>query len=139
MSTSKRALLMIAAIASLVPLGAPAPKRRHTRSPNTSVASRLTTAFERMIDLMVQQRVAAEKLSAAGALIAREQLQLQFLSLTAAEQQSVLAAARNLNSEEGVNAAMRALNNAVTDAARQALAERAGRAGRRISYQCVRA
>ena len=72
---------------------------------------------------MVQQRVAAEKLSAAGALVAREQLQFQFLSLTAAEQQSILAAARNLNSEEGVNAAMRALNNAVSDAARQALAD----------------
>ena len=122
MNTSKRAVLMIAAIAALMPLGAPGAEARAIPEANTSAASGLTTAFDRAIDLMVQQRVAARKLSAAEALVAREQLQLQFLSLTNAEQRSLVANAR-LNSEEGVHAAMTALNNAVNDAARQALAE----------------
>jgi hypothetical protein len=123
MKTSKRAVLMIAAIASLMPLGGPGAEAAVFTNPDTSAAPGLTTAFDRAIDLMVQQRVLAEKLAPADALVAREQLQFQFLSLSKAEQQNVLAAAQNLDSQEAVITAMRVLNNAVSNAARQALAE----------------
>src|SRR6185503_9188480 len=82
-----------------------------------------STGIDWAINAAVQKRAIAQNLSPAAVLIAREQMQMQFKSLSAAQQQKILAALQNVNSDEGVDAAVRALNNAVQDEARQALAE----------------
>lgn len=91
--------------------------------PDSGGTAAVGTAFDRTIDLIMQQRVAAEKLSPANAKLAREQLQLQFLSLSRAEQQKLLDATRSLNSPESVLAARSALLDAVSSEARQVMAD----------------
>ncbi len=123
MKNGKRVSITFVALAAVLPFGTTALHAAGIASPDASATAGFTTAFDRTIDQIIQQRVAAEKLSQADARVAREQLQFQFLSLTRAEQQRVLAAVRNDNGLQGVADAMQALNSAVTDAARQALAD----------------
>src|SRR5262249_3666652 len=118
MMTSKRALLAAAAFA-LLPYGLAA-NAATTVSPERAAAS-ISTAFDSTIDRVVASRVTAGQLNASLAVVLREQMQMQFLSLTAAEQQSLLESTRDLSSAEQVNAAAVRLNQAVVSAARAAL------------------
>ena len=77
---------------------------------------------QHVIDAVVAQRVAMKQLTPAQALVAREQMQIQFRSLSAVEQRRLLAASRNLANEEAVLAAQKSLQDAVVDEARNALA-----------------
>jgi hypothetical protein len=123
MKNGNRVSLAFVALAALLPFGTTAPHAASTIIPDASAAVGFATAFDRTIEQIIQFRVATEKLSQADARVAREQLQFQFLSLTQAEQQRVLAAVHSNNGLQGAAAAMQALNSAVTDAARQALAD----------------
>ena len=112
------------AVALLLMAGAAGVGAAVVTPPDTSgAATGIATSFDRAIELMVQQRVAAEKLSASDARIAREQLQLQFLSLSKAQQQTLLDATRSLDSGEAVGAARSALQSAVSSEARQVMDE----------------
>ena len=121
MKISKRALLAVAAFA-LMPLAASSASAATTTVPDRG-ASAMSTGFDRAIDLYVQQQVSSGRLASKDAALVREQLQMQFLSLTQSERDKVAASARNLGSPEIVGAAISALNEAVVSAARAALAE----------------
>ena len=123
MKRRTRKLLAISALAVLLPFGVASVGAATVTTPEAASAAGLTTSFDRVVDLIMQQRVAVERLSAADARIAREQMQLQFLSLSKAEQQKLLDATRSLDSGESVIAARKALHNAVSSEARQVMAE----------------
>ena len=124
MKPSKRALLVVGALAAFLPFGAQTVGAAVV-APTVPVAGGgIGTGIDRAIDAAVQKRVLAQSLSPAAALVAREQMQMQFKSLSAAQQQKVLAALQNVNSDDGVDAVAKALNSAVQDEARQAMAER---------------
>ena len=116
-------MLRTGAFALLLMAGAAGVGAAGVTQPDAGGAGRVATAFDRAIDLMVQQRVAAEKLSATDARVAREQLQLQFLSLSKAQQQKLLDATRSLDSGEAVGAARSALQSAVSSEARDVMNE----------------
>lgn len=118
-----RTCVATGAVALLLMAGAAGVGAAGVTLPDTGGAAGIATSFDRAIDLMVQQRVAAEKLSASDARIAREQLQLQFLSLNKAQQQKLLDATRSLDSGEAVGAARSALQSAVSSEARQVMDE----------------
>lgn len=131
MNLSTRAILAIGALAALLPFGAQSVGA--AVAVTTVTAASGGTAIDWAIDVAVQKRVVAEKLSTADALIAREQLQIQFQSLSAAEQQKVLASTRNVSSEEGVAKVMQLLSAAVQSAARQSLADAQSAAQRTLA------
>lgn len=121
MNWSKRAIFAIGALAALSPIGTLSVEARVVETAATAAGA--GTPIDWAIDVAVRKRVAAEKLSTADARIAREQLQLQFQSLSAAEQQKILASARTVSSEEGAAAVVQMLNASATSAARQSLAD----------------
>jgi hypothetical protein len=123
MKSGKRAILLVGALAALLPFGAAGVQAATVTNPVMDAMPGMATGFDQVIDLIVAQRTTAQKLSATDARILREQLQLQYLALTKAEQQNVLASVRDLSSSEAVIAATRALNDALTMTARQALAD----------------
>jgi len=122
MNKRTRNWLAVGAMAALLPFGVANVGAAGVTTNVGGAATAMATGFDRAIDLMVQQRVAAQKLSPALALVAREQMQIQFMSLSKEAQGRLLAAAQNLKSEESVGALANALHSAVTDEARQALA-----------------
>lgn len=122
MKTITRGLLYAAALAALLPL-APVPALSTTLTKPGGMAISFTTEFDRVIDAVVAQRVAMKRLTPADALVAKEQMQIQFRSLSAVQQRRLLAASRNLDSEEALLATENALHEAVVDEARKALAE----------------
>jgi len=119
MGSSKRALLA-AATSALLLFGIGSVEAKAVTAPELGSTS---TALDSAIDKMVEYRVSRDMLSPAEALVAREQMQMQFLSLSKADQQKVLDAASNLSSPEAVGKAILTLNKAVADGARQALAD----------------
>jgi hypothetical protein len=121
MKRRTRTLLAISALAVLLPFGVANVGAATETRPSTAATAGLTTSFDRVIDLVMQQRVAAERLSATDARIAREQMQLQFLSLSRAEQQKFLDAYRSVDSAEAALAARAALTSAVSTDARQVM------------------
>lgn len=122
MNRITRSLLSAGTLAVLLPL-APVPAMAATLDKPGATAISFATDYDRVIDAIVAQRVAQNQLTAAQALVAREQMQIQFRSLSAVEQRRLLAASRNLGSEEAVLAAGAALHAAIVDEARKALAE----------------
>ena len=120
MKTSKRALLAVAAFA-LLPYGVAGVNAATTVTPGRGAAA-ISTAFDSTIDRIVSQRVNTERLAPALATVAREQMQMQFLSLTRAQQQAVMAATADMSTEEAVMRAARVLNDAVVSEAKEALA-----------------
>jgi len=120
MNTGKRAVIMIGALAALLPFGATAP-RAAVLDPTVAMVG-TATPIDWAIDLAVQLRTQGGSLTSAEARIAREQLKIQFLSLSPAARDQVVAAAQKLTNEEGVLATMKALNVAVQADARGALA-----------------
>jgi hypothetical protein len=135
MKFSKRALLVVGALAALLPFGAVTAEAAVTE--NTITMGGAGTPIESAIRMYVQRRAAAEKWSPEVAQIAREQLQLQFMSLSAADQQKVLAAAQNLNSEEGVAQVVKVLADAVQSIARQVVADLAADGAKSRSGQQI--
>jgi len=117
---TKRMLLAIGALAALLPFGVASVDAAKVTSPETNAASGFATPFDRAIDLYVQQSVAAGRLAASDALVAREQLQIQFGTLTRAEQAKILSAARSLDTPESVQAAVGALHAAAIAEAKAA-------------------
>ena len=140
MRSSERVLLVAGTIAVLLPFGLATADAAPISTRVPSEVSAPATALDRVIDLMVQLRVTTENLSSADARIAREQLQFEFLSLSTAEQQSLLAVAQNVNDQKGAADVMKALNDAITTSARDALATAQGRQqGMPITTQGARA
>lgn len=118
MTTRTRMLFAAGALAALLPFGVAGVDAKEVTSPVMAGPMGLATEFDRAIDLIVQQRVASQKLSAADARVAKEQLQLQFLAMPAAARAKVLALAGKATSEEGMLAVVQAMNGAIADAAR---------------------
>jgi hypothetical protein len=95
----------------------------------------LSTPLDNVIDMVVQQRAAVQNLSTADALVLREQLQAQYLSLSAMDQQKLLDAARNASSAEGASATIDALASAVQATARQLAADMAAESAKARTNQ----
>lgn len=123
MKQGKRALLLVGALAAMLPFGVASVGAATTTTPVTGAMGGMTTGFDQAIDMAVQQRAVAEKLSAADQRIAREQIQLQFLSLTKAEQQRLVNLVREHGLEEGGTRALMVLSTLVQSTARQVLAD----------------
>lgn len=121
MTRIRRRLAAVAALAALLPLGTHAIDAAARDKVAASIS--IATEYDRVIDAVVAQRVATKQLTPADALVAREQMQLQFRSLSVAQQRGLLATTRNLGSAEAALAAGAALHAAVVEEARKALAE----------------
>ena len=134
MKSTQYAGLVVGALAMLLPFGVAGGvvggEVTEISRPATGIGASSTAAIDGAIDLMIQQRVEGKKLSAADARVAREQLQIQFMSLPAADQQRILAAAQRATSEEGVAAAMKMMGDAVQATARQIIADLAADAAK---------
>lgn len=115
---------VVLAIAALLPFAALTTEGAVVE-PTANLTSAAGRSIDSAIDAIVAQRVAADKLSSADALVLREQLQLLFQSLSSGEQAKVLAAAQSGAIEEGAMSVMYALNAAVAARAQQAIAESA--------------
>src|SRR5689334_4893731 len=107
MNNRTRTWLAVAALAAMLPIGAGA-----ATVVTTGDHAAFRTSFDSVIDLIVQQRVAAQKLSPAQSMVAREQLQIQFMSLSKAAQQKLVEMARNAKSEEAAAKLAGALHTA---------------------------
>lgn len=119
MKTTKRALLAIGLFAALLPFGVGSAGAAGITSPAAGGSAGIATDVDRIIDLIVAQRVASKKLSAADVRVAREQLQLQYIAMPAETRAKVLASAQAATSEEGVAGVSRLFNELVANAARQ--------------------
>jgi len=119
---TKRMLLAMVALAALLPFGVASVDAATVTAPATNAASESATPFDRAIDLYLQQSVAAGRLAAGDALVAREQLQIQFGTLTRAEQAKILAATRNIDTPESVQAVIGAMQAAALEDAKAAMA-----------------
>jgi hypothetical protein len=126
MKSSTRNRLAIGACAVLLPF-AVATADAATITPSESDRSAFATSIDRAIDLSVAQRVALQKLTPAQALVAREQMQIQFSTLSKEAKDKIIALVRDMRTEESAAALATALQNAVTDEARQALVDAQGK------------
>lgn len=122
MKTRYRSLLGAATLVVLLPLGSAIVNAAIVTAPETDRAA-FTTPIDRTIDLAVAQLVATKKLTAAEALVAKEQMQIQFKSLSAAAQQRIVAQAQDTTNDAGAASIAAALQAATTDEIRQALAQ----------------
>jgi hypothetical protein len=122
LNTTKRSLLIIGTLASLVPLAGLNAQAATTTETRLIAEIGAPTPMDLVFDKVVAGRVAADKLSSSDARLLREQLQLQFQSLSTGQQQKVVAATRNISNEEGVARALAVLNSAVQADAKDALA-----------------
>lgn len=135
MKAYQHALLAIGATAALMSLATPTVRAKEgTSSRNVPADSPAATGIDAAIDFVVASRGAADKFSAADVLIMREQLRLQFLSLTTAKRDEIFAASSS-RSDEGAFRAVQMLKGAVESAARQLIADRNAQ---RLSTQAVR-
>ena len=119
MSKNNRMWLAAGALAVLLPFGVAVVDAAGMADPVPGRTTAIATDLDGAIDMVVQHRVASQKLSAASALIAREQLQLQFLAMPAEARAKVLALAAQATSEENLLGLVAAMNSAVAEAARQ--------------------
>ncbi|MFO1323676.1 MAG: hypothetical protein U1F15_06390 [Burkholderiales bacterium] len=120
MNATQRAVTVLAALAALAPF-AMAPVQARTVDTTESIVPS-GTPIDAMIDLAVAQRVAAQNLPAADARLLREQLQLQFMTLAAADQRDVMAAAQRAKTDEAKIAVVDSLTAAVRRTAEAVLA-----------------
>ena len=72
MKTTKRTLLAIGTFAALLPFGVAGVAAAGLASPAQTAATGFATPLDRAIDVAIQRKVAAESLSPADALVARE-------------------------------------------------------------------
>ena len=78
MNRITRSLLSAGTLAVLLPL-APVPAMAATLDKPGATAISFATDYDRVIDAVVAQRVAMKQLTPAQALVAREQMQIQFV------------------------------------------------------------
>lgn len=114
---ARRNLLALALLSSTLGMAAFGAQAATVNAPEMSAA---VAGGGTPIDWAIDQAVASRQLSATDQRVLREQLQLQFQSLTAAQRSRVLAAAQNARSEESVGAVVRMLGDEVTSSARAA-------------------
>ena len=120
MSTNRRMWLAAGALAVLLPFGVAGVGAATTTDPVPGRSMALAPDLDRAIEMIGQHRVASPKRSTAGALVLREQLQLQFLAMPAEARAKILAAAQGAESTpEGALGIERALASAVAEAARK--------------------
>ncbi|MEP7329545.1 MAG: hypothetical protein ABI777_10065, partial [Betaproteobacteria bacterium] len=114
--------LLIGVLAAMLPLGV---QTAQAATATTNVANPLgaSTAIDWVIDLAVNMKSAQLKLTNADRLVLREQMQIQFRSLSSEKQREIIASTNGITAEEGVANVTRALNAAVRAQAEQALAE----------------
>ena len=114
METSTRTRLAAVTFAALTSYGPPG-VAADARGPAATPATALDPAIERI----VRHLVAARKLDAAAAPLAREQLRFQFLAMSPEARASVLVVAGHATADDHAPDVLRALNEAVADAARR--------------------
>ncbi len=119
---ASRKTLLICALAALLPLGFQGAQAA-TATPVVSMPLGPSTPIDSMIDHAVNLKAAQLKLSVADRLVAREQMQMQFRSLSPEKQREIIAAMRGVNSEEGVMRLTAALATAVRADAERAMAD----------------
>ncbi len=100
MKTGKRAAFAIGALATLLPFGGGAAEARSVE-PAVSVIS-TSTSIDGAIDAALKVQIAGGNLTEASAAIFREQLQIQFQSLSAAAQKKILAATTAATAPNGI-------------------------------------
>lgn len=113
---ARRSLLAVALLSSLLGAAALDAQAATSTAPERNFAVGSVTA----IDWAIDAAVAARNLSAADAALMREQLQMQFQSLSAEGQQQILNAAADGGSKESALRVVNALGSQVATAARQA-------------------
>ncbi len=113
---ARRSLLAVALLSSLLGAAALDVQAATSTAPERGYALGGVTA----IDWAIDAAVAARNLSAADAALMREQLQLQFQSLSSEAQQQVLNAAADAGSKEAALRVVNVLGSQVASAARQA-------------------
>jgi len=113
---ARRSLLAVALLSSLLGAAALDVQAATSTAPERGFALGGVTA----IDWAIDAAVAARNLSAADAALMREQLQLQFQSLSAQAQQQVQNAAEDPASKESALRVVNVLGSQVAEAARQA-------------------
>ena len=121
MRTSRKTLL-ICALAALLPLGFQGAQAA-TATAVAAMPLGASTPIDSMIDHAVNLKAAQLKLSNADRLVAREQLQMQFRSLSPAQQRELIEATRSVTSDEGAARLSATISAAVQAEAREALAE----------------
>lgn len=121
MRLNTKAVLAIGAMAALLPFGV---QNVHAASttPVAAMTAGISTPIDPVIDLAVSQKASRLKLTNSDRLVMREQMQFQFRSLSLGQQNDILTAARNLNSEEAVQRVTQLLTAATRQAAELALA-----------------
>ncbi len=117
-----KAVLAIGALAALLPFGVQSVHAATATTPVAAFSSGISTPIDAVLDLAVDRMSSQLKLSTADRLVAREQMQFQYRSLTPDQQREIVTAARNINSEEAVQRVTQLLNAATRVAAEQALA-----------------
>jgi hypothetical protein len=132
---ARKAIVVMGALGALLAGGPLAVTAATTTAPVTDNAGSKGTA----IDWAIDSAVSARNLSAADQKLLREQLQLQFLSLSASARQQVLASAQYGNTQDSAQRLVASLSGAVAQVARQAesAAAQADRASARANPQAA--
>lgn len=113
---SKRTLLAVAMLSTLLAGAMPGAQAATGTMPERDVARGGATA----VDWALDAAVAARNLAAPDAALLREQLQMQFESLSAAAREQVLAAGAVAQNTESAMRVVQVLNSVMAQAARQA-------------------
>lgn len=122
MRVKTKAVLAIGALAALLPFGVQNVHAATATTPVAAMSGGISTPIDSVIDLAVDRMSSRLKLSNADRLVAREQMQFQYRSLTPDQQREILTAARNISSEESVQRVTQLLAAATRAAAEQAMA-----------------
>ncbi|MCC7327226.1 MAG: hypothetical protein IT521_10545 [Burkholderiales bacterium] len=123
MRTNKHTLVAIGAFAALLTLGMATAQAKGVMEAAPPAAVGGNALIDAAIDAALKTQLAAANLTEAGALVYREQLQFQFRSLSAAEQQKILASVREASAPGGIVDVVALLANATKVQAEQAVAE----------------
>lgn len=121
MRIKTKAVLAIGALAALLPFGVASVQAATATTPVAAMSNGISTPIDSVIDLAVDRMSSRLKLSNADRLVAREQMQFQYRSLSPDQQREILTAARNVNSEESVQRVTQLLAAATRAAAEQAM------------------
>ncbi len=123
MRLKSKAVLAIGALAALLPFGVQSVHAATVTTPVAAISAGISTPIDSVIDLAVNQMSKRLQLSNADRLVAREQMQFQYRSLTSEQQREIVTAARSINSEESVQRVTQMLAAATRATAEQALAD----------------
>lgn len=119
----RNTLLAIGVVATLTPFAMSNAAGATTTTVGIGADAPGVTAIDGAIERFVAQRITVEQLSPADSALAREQLRLQFLSMSASKQREIIHAARGTGEESAIRA-VQMLKSSVEFAARQVIAAR---------------